>query len=451
MNTPIADFVKKYQKKATIRLHMPGHKGKTLSGPEKSDITEIKGADVLYSCDGIIKESQENAANLFNTQKTLYSTEGSSLAIRAMLFMVCLRAQSLNKKPLIFAARNAHNTFVTAAGILNIDVKWLYGDKKSYMSCNISPEMLEESLCGTKEKPIAVYLTSPDYLGNLADIKGISAVCEKYGCLLLVDNAHGAYLRFLDENIHPINQGAHICCDSAHKTLRVLTGGAYLHIAKTAPEFFAENAEKAMATFASTSPSYLILQSLDFENRYLEERYAKDLKILVERIDALKKNLQNAGFSIIGQEKTKLTLSAKKYGYKGFEMAEILQKNNIFCEFCDEDFLCLMFSTANTKKDIKKTQKVLLKIEKKQEIRGEAPSVVSPTKQISIKKAIKMPMETILVNDAKGRIAADNFFGCPPAIKIICAGEKINQNVQNVLNYYNIEKINVLKETLKGE
>ena len=90
MNTPIYDFVKKYAESECARFHMPGHKGKSFLGCESLDITEIAGADVLYSAKGIIKESEENASRLFGTERTLYSTEGSSLAIRAMLYLASL-------------------------------------------------------------------------------------------------------------------------------------------------------------------------------------------------------------------------------------------------------------------------------------------------------------------------------------------------------------------------
>jgi arginine/lysine/ornithine decarboxylase len=124
-------------------------------------------------------------------------------------------------------------------------------------------------------KPCAVYVTSPDYLGNQQDLAGLSAVCAARGIPLLVDNAHGAYLHFLPQPAHPLDLGATACCDSAHKTLPVLTGGAYLHIAKNAPERYARDAKRAMALFGSTSPSYLILQSLDRANAYLAGGYAE--------------------------------------------------------------------------------------------------------------------------------------------------------------------------------
>ena len=274
MNTPICDFVRTYADSKQLRFHMPGHKGSGALGIEHIDITEIEGADVLYRAEGIIKESEQNASALFGTALTKYSTEGSSLSIRAMLYLAMLYAKSIGREPRILAGRNAHHTFMTAAALLDLNVDWLYPEHwENLVSCEITPEYLERVLC-SQTKPAAVYITSPDYLGNVADIAELSAVCQKHEVLLLADNAHGAYLNFLPENRHPIALGADICCDSAHKTLPVLTGGGYLHISKHAPEMFRQNAEKALSLFASTSPSYLIMQSLDAANRYLADGYA---------------------------------------------------------------------------------------------------------------------------------------------------------------------------------
>ena len=126
--------------------------------------------------------------------------------------------------------------------------------------------------------------------------------------------------------MHPLSLGADICCDSAHKTLPVLTGGAYLHISENAPELIKEKAQYALSLFASTSPSYLILQSLDFCNTYLEN-YKETLLSFLPLIDKMKAKLQEKGFSFYGDEPMKLTISAKSYGYKGTELADILSEN----------------------------------------------------------------------------------------------------------------------------
>ena len=293
MKTPIWDFVSAYQAADLSRFHMPGHKGKEFLGAEPWDITEIDGADVLYSANGIIEESEDIASSLFQTAHSFFSAEGSTLAIKAMLL---LAAQNAGETPLILAARNAHKAFIYGAALLDIEVEWLYPEPFTHLChCEISAKVLKSHLQNMKRKPCAVYITSPDYLGHTADIRALSQVCKEFSLPLLVDNAHGAYLNFLSPSRHPIALGADMCCDSAHKTLPVLTGGAYLHISKQTPSHYTENARNALSLFASTSPSYLILQSLDLCNHYLSDGYREKLKTCIHRIDALKSKMTEKG------------------------------------------------------------------------------------------------------------------------------------------------------------
>ena len=251
MKTPICDFVQAYTERDPLRLHMPGHKGKGILGAQR-DITEIDGADVLYHGHGIIRQSEEFASQLFGSAKTLYSAEGSSLSIRAMLALTMQYAKAQKKTPRILAGRNAHKVFMTAAALLDLDVEWLYPQEESALiCCKVTANGLRQRLLELSELPTAVYLTTPDYLGNTVDLPSIAEVCHEQGILLLVDNAHGAYLRFLKPSRHPMDLGADLCCDSAHKTLPALTGSAYLHISPCAPTFFVERAEQAMSLFAS--------------------------------------------------------------------------------------------------------------------------------------------------------------------------------------------------------
>ena len=125
MNTPIADFVRRYAETDIARLHMPGHKGRGPLGCERWDITEIAGADALYEADGIIAESEANATSLFGAQRTLYSTEGSSQCIRAMLHL-CLTCRAPGAAPVVVAARNVHKAFVFAAALLGFEIVWLW-------------------------------------------------------------------------------------------------------------------------------------------------------------------------------------------------------------------------------------------------------------------------------------------------------------------------------------
>ena len=349
MNTPICDFVKMYISQTNERLHMPGHKGCGLLGFEALDITEIAGADSLYEADGIIMESEQNASNIFGCD-TFYSTEGSSHCIRAMLYLALTHSGG-NKK--VAAGRNAHKTFLSAAALLDLEVDWLIGNGENYLSLKLTAENLLDYFKNCTELPFALYLTSPDYLGNRLNIKEIAKICHKYGVLLLVDNAHGAYLKFLNSSEHPIDFGADLCCDSAHKTLPVLTGGAYLHIANSLDTYFKENAKSALSLFGSTSPSYLILQSLDMANKYLSD-YKSRLNDYVLKIQKLKQQLENLGYMLIGNEPLKITIFAKSYGYNGTEIANYLIQNNLIPEFFDADFITLMLTPENGDKAIDK-------------------------------------------------------------------------------------------------
>ena len=454
MKTPICDFVKEYNDKNKLRLHMPGHKGKSHLGFEALDITEIPGADVLYDSDGVILESERNASSIFGTEKTLYSTEGSSLAIRAMLYLLKLYAQDKGCDSLkVLAARNAHKTFMSGASLLNIDVDFISPESSSLLSCNITPRLLEERIAELRKNEqsdlcLAVYVTSPDYLGNILDIAGLSKVCEKYGALLVVDNAHGAYLNFLESSQHPIHLGAHMCCDSAHKTLPVLTGGAYLHISKSAPKFLADQAERALQMFASTSPSYIIMQSLDMANRYIDNGYPEKLNKFVKKLSDLKVNLKKFGYTFVGDEPLKLTLLTKPYGYRGNEFAEILSRNGIECEFYDPDYVVTMLTPELTEMELRKIYDVLRNIERKESLldREPQPRLPKAEKLMSLYEAMLKPSYECKVSCAKGKILASPSVACPPAIPILICGERIDKDAIDCFNYYGIKTVSVVKE-----
>lgn len=445
MNTPICDFVKEYKESNALRLHMPGHKGSSFLGVEALDITEIEGADSLYEAAGIIRESEENAGRLFGCA-TLFSTEGSSQCIRAMLYLAMLHGKKAGRKPLILAAGNVHKTFLSGAALLDLDVEWMYSaSQTSYLCCKLDGTLVEEYLRNMQEKPAAVYLTSPDYLGNVAPVQEIAEVCHRYDVLLLVDNAHGAYLRFLEKSLHPCDLGADMCCDSAHKTLPVLTGGAYLHIGRSAPQDLILQAKNAMALFGSTSPSYLILQSLDKVNAYMADGYAERLQEYVCKIRKCKTSLIAHGYVLAGEEPLKITICTKKYGYEGSEVAEILRKENIVCEFADPDFIVFMVTPENGAEMPDTLIKALCSIPRRDALQVEVPFFVRCEGVLSIREAMLSVSEEISVEEAEGRILAAASVGCPPAVPIVVCGQRISGEAVKIFRYYGVEKCRVVK------
>ena len=450
MDTPICDFVREYANSARLRLHMPGHKGEPLLGMEHLDITEVSGADSLYEADGIIARSEENASRLFGC-RTFYSTEGSSQCIRAMLYLAMIHAKAQGRSPRIAAGRNAHKTFLTAAALLDLEVQWLYPQNGgSYLSCDLSAGALDAFLTSAEEKPSALYLTSPDYLGNIADIRGLSAVCRRHSVLLLVDNAHGAYLRFLTESEHPMDLGADLCCDSAHKTLPVLTGGAYLHLSPRMVKLVGDQAKNALMIFGSTSPSYLILQSLDAVNRYLLN-YPEKLAAFIRQVDALKQRLREHGYILYGEEPLKLTITAKPFGYTGYALAEKLREHNMEPEFADRDYLVLMLTPELEADILKKICEVLCRINPQKPIAEAAPVFFPSNQAMSIREAMFSDMERLPVEKCVGRVLAVPTVGCPPAVPILVCGELIDEHAIGCFHYFGIDTCCVVKRGYTNE
>lgn len=442
MKTPIVNFLKSYQEKSPVRMHMPGHKGAGILGFEGMDLTEIYGADELFAAEGIIKESEQNASNLFGCP-TYYSTQGSTLCIQTMCTILCQDAKSKGKKPKILAGRNAHRSFIHAAALLDFEIAWLYGNS-DYLSCKIHAEDLEKAII--ESLPTAVYLTNPDYLGNLLDIQSLASVCKKHNVLLAIDNAHGAYLRFLEPSLHPIDLEADLCCDSAHKTLPVLTGGAYLHLSDSLNQVWKNDVKHFMEYFSSTSPSYLIMASLDAANKVLDTTFKNSLFECIQRVDGLKNTLVQYGYTILSGEPMKITISTKEFGYTGNEIANLLMECDIYPEFYDSDYIVLMPSPYNTKDDLKRLETCLCGIERKPILINKPPKLEQSKKAMNVRQALFSSSITLDVSKSLGQVCSSVTVSCPPAILPVIPGEVISESSIEVMKYYGIETVRVVKE-----
>ena len=420
---------------------MPGHKGAGILGFEEMDLTEIHGADELFAAEGIIKESEQNASSLFGCP-TYYSTQGSTLCIQTMCTILCQDAKSKGKNPKILAGRNAHRSFIHAAALLDFDIEWLYGNS-DYLSCKVSAKDLEKEII--ENHPTAVYLTNPDYLGNLLDIKSLASVCKKQHVLLAIDNAHGAYLRFLESSLHPIDLGADLCCDSAHKTLPVLTGGAYLHLSDSLNKEWKSQVKHFMEYFSSTSPSYLIMASLDAANEVLDDTFRKSLFECIRYVDSLKNTLVQHGYTILSGEPMKITISTKDYGYTGNEIADLLMDCDIYPEFYDSDYIVLMPSPYNTKEDFIRLEICLCEIERKKAILTSFPKLECAQKVMNVRQALFAPSMKVDISKSLGQICSSVIVSCPPAILPVIPGEIISESAIEVMKYYGIESVRVVK------
>lgn len=451
MDTPVWDFVRRYAASGTSRMHMPGHKGQPFLGCEALDITEIAGADALYEATGILGQSEQNARELFGSGRTLYSTEGSSQCIRAMLYLA-LTCRPAGASATIVAARNVHKAFVFAAALLGFDIEWLWpeGENDSLCACAFAAGTLADTLDSLPAPPAAVYVTSPDYLGGCADIASLARICHAHGTLLIVDNAHGSYLRFLSPSRHPLDLGADMCCDSAHKTLPVLTGGAYLHIGRRAPAVLSENAKAAMALFGSTSPSYLTLCSLDLCNAALASDYRERLAQTVARIARLRETLAAAGWDVLPSDPLRVTIRAASSGTTGLHLSQRLRDGGIECEYADSDDLVLMLTPQNAPEELERLTRVLGACASPIQDAPCARQTVCVRQMKGVRQAMPVrealfsPHETILVQDSLGRVCGAPTVSCPPAIPIAISGEVIGPEAIALFARYGVRTVDVL-------
>lgn len=429
MNTPIYDFLKKYSADRRLRMHMPGHKGKKIFDLKafEYDITEINGADSLFEASGIIDESERNTAKLYGTSKTCYSAGGSTLCIQTMLALMKQESRT------IIAVRNVHKSFIAACALLDISPVWIFPEHgEGIISGEFPFADAKKALC--EYKNACIYLTSPDYLGRMAEISEISKLCHEYNALLLVDNAHGAHL--IASGRHPMQLGADICCDSAHKMLPALTGGAYLHSVDTR---YADKIKDAMSFFGSTSPSYLIMASLDLCVKYISERLESDSSTAAAALAELRNRI-GGRYDIYGGEPFHLTLLCD-----GDDLSRQLRTYGIECEYSDKSCAVLLFSPINTADEISEAADILLKCSPKAAQYKSGIDFPKPKRALSIREAVLCKYETINSDDSLGRVCAGVNVPCPPAIPIVVSGEVIDEKCIELFKRYGISRVNVVK------
>ena len=404
MTTPIHDFLVKNSESHTIRCYMPGHKGTE----DPLDITEIDGADSLYDTDtnggkGIIAQSEKNASKLFGSKRTLYSCSGSTLAIQTMLTLAKLRG---NGKDHVIAGRYSHRSFINSCVLLGLIPSWIYPEE--YLSAAVTPESIEAKI---NSRTLAVFINSIDYYGGMSNISAIAEVCHSHGIPLLVDNAHGAYLKFAPVDLHPMTLGADMCADSAHKTLPVLTGGAYLHIAN---EKYCAMAKEAMALTATSSPSYLILDSLDRCNRTIAEKPFHIAEIC-NKVTALKRHCADMGYVLSQSDYMKVTFDCAAVHSTGVD-----------------------FETIKTVLRANTPRSVFVRNLPSPPVHIRTQTACSPAKAYFSGKVRLPVMMTV------GKVCAGAVAPCPPGIPLIMPGEVVTIDAARALRDKGIADIPIV-------
>ena len=439
-STPLYDALQAHLQKNRASFHTPGHKGYCPFLPLDGafDLTELPDTDSLYEAESCIRQSEATAARLFGAKYTAVSSGGCSLAIQGML------AAFAGAGSKVIFCRNLHRSAVNACALLGIDPVWVLPtpDAGSGLPGRVGAEDVRNAIERHPDAS-AVYLTSPDYYGCLSDISSIAAVCRLHRIPLLVDNAHGTHL--ISFGRHPLTLGASATACSAHKTLPVLTGGAWLHcnVEAAIPRI-----KPAMALFGSTSPSYLIMSSLDLARDWMEREGMAAFRGLAATVAELRALALNKGFGLPEGEcdPVRLTLLPRPLGMSGNAAADFFRQRGAECEHSDACAVVFLLTPFNPERDVRLLRQAIADFPHGHPL-PDAGSTFDrlPVRILSPREALLRPSLVIDTAHAAGRIAAEAACPCPPGVPVVMPGEEIDEKCVNILLNTGIRRINVLE------
>lgn len=455
VKAPIVEALKNAVENPTYQFHIPGHtKGKAIFKDFKKlvgekvlnlDTTdEFDNLGTLHPATGPIKEAQELAAEAFGAKKTFFLLNGSTAGNLA-IGMALTRA---GKKVII--NRNCHRSALTGLMISGAEPVWICPSRIEDWSIwgSIEASVIEKAL---QENPDAglVWITNPTYEGVVSDIKSISAVCKKYGVPLVVDEAHGCLWNF---NKHlpetALKLGADVVVHSLHKTGGSMSQSSMLHISKESC-INPDDVEKALKLLHTTSPSLLLLASLDAARATLQsksgqallDRMIKNAKYLRTRLDNIPNLHQlKTDFGYL-TDVTKVFI--KIDGLSGKRLESILEIDfSIEVESASDIGVLILCNLGNKRSDFKYLADCLEKIAKDNymdicylENRKHMP-LLEPKIMMSLRDAYYSDKEVLPKEQAVGRISAEVIAECPPGISILLPGELITEEHLPYLNDY---------------
>lgn len=437
-------------KSSPIPFHMPGHKiGKGipyefLKDLHLLDMTEIPGLDNLHFPEGVIKEAQELAAKVFGADYTSFLVNGSTCGVHAAILGLCKPGDRL------IVSRDCHKSVIGAMMLASVTPIYITPEYDSLfgVSSLLLPSAVEQALKNNPDA-VGVVVTRPNYYGLCSDIRAISDVVHSYNKILIVDEAHGAHLKFSSKlPCCALDADADVCIQSAHKTLPALTQGAYLHIKGNRVDV--DKVKFVLRLIQTSSPSYILMTFLDVA-RAIMEKYGEELiENLLRVIDSFEKMLcSNTGYELLSAQpllsgfvdKTRIVINVKNTGKPGFFIEKILRSQfNIQVEMSDMNNIVCISTVADGMKEFESLYNALKEIEKQFNKSSKIPDInlkkVNISSQaVSLGNIMECLYRKVNLEESVGKVSRGIITPYPPGVPVICPGEIITQEaVQYIIS-----------------
>lgn len=461
MESHLRDELIKYSRTDAYPFHMPGHKRNMgedpFSSDYKIDITEIEGFDNLHKAEGILKEAEERAQNLYGSEETHFLVNGSTCGILSAI------SGSVKRKGKIIMAANCHKSAFHALLLNQLKCELIAPkiNREYGIAGGIDPLDVKRMLLENPDAQ-AVFVTSPTYDGMISPIKEIAEVVHAHGIPLIVDEAHGAHFGFYEPFSKQygmrssITQGADIVIHSVHKTLPSYTQTALIHINGKLVD--RERVRKYLAIYQTSSPSYLLMSGIDrcmgillTDGKRLFAQWEENLREFYQIKDKLTHlrlpGDEVTGGSIVGRDVGKLLISSQNTTMTGTQIYDILRERfHLQLEMAAGDYCVAISTIMDTKEGFQRLKEALLEIDsmiQSVERPGIVPNYRHCEKIYEIYETEDRETEWVVWEDCKDRVAADFIYVYPPGIPLIVPGEKADESLISMVGAMILQGLNV--------
>lgn len=418
-----------YERAGAARFHMPGHKGRGLSGFWRDelalwDVTELSVTDNLHAPRGALITAEKEMAKAYGAKQSFYVVNGSTGAVQAMIF-------SLSSKDKLLLARDCHRSAVSGAALRGIETAFVTpcADAKTHLPGMVTPEALEHALEETGAT--AALMTSPNAYGFTADVAGLAETAHRHGALLLVDGAHGAHYPFSDALPKGLGGVADLFAHSQHKTMDALTQAASLHLCEC--RIGVEQVRRALAMTETTSPSYLLMASLSWSVYMAARRdwtaHAARMRELAKRISGMEgieipETPEDCG--VCERDPARIVIDVTGRGWSGYEAQAWLEERGVYVEMADTRRLVLITTPSDDPAWYNRLLDALRDLPFQKRLGAKVPykpALKPPKRRMTLREATFAALESVPLETSAGRIASEPIGVYPPGIALVMPGE----------------------------